>query len=279
MRWLLILVCILLGSPIQAQGAPRLGIFGLVESVDPLVVAGQKITISDGQRVISPLGPNQSIALGDTLAIAAQIVDGHLNATRVLEIYPVVGPVSAVQGKTATVMGSAVHVPPNTSIKVGAWVALSGLWSGETVITTNTRRADAGGFGHLTGLIDEESLRLGGSDVHGAQWPDKGFGNDIWLLSGTPDDTGLNVQLMAKGVFGGTVDLALWQGYASGPVASQTYVIHGTGITGTAHDAQMPKAGALVTRCAQAGRVLQAAPDGMQLAFDLLGCARRIPVD
>lgn len=276
---LMILMCILVGSLAQAEEVSRLGIFGLVESVTPLVVAGQQITLSDDQRVISPLGPNQSIGLGDTLAIAAQIVDGQLSATRILEIYPAVGPVTAVKGKTATVMGTAVHVPPDTEVKVGMWVALSGFWSGGTVITTNVRRAEAGGFGHLTGMIDEESLQLGGSDVHAAQWPDNGFGRDIWLLSGTPDETGLRVRLMAKGVFGGPVDLALWQGYASAPIASQTYVIHGTGITGTAHDAQMPKVGALVTRCAHEGRVLHVAPDGVQLAFDLLGCSRRILAD
>jgi hypothetical protein len=265
--------------PACAEDMPRLGIYGLVDSVSPLVVAGKQINLPDGYRVISPLGPSKSIELGDTLAITAEALGGQLHATRILEIYPIVGPVSAVRETVATVMGSAVHIPPDTSIKVGEWIALSGLWSGDTVITTNIRRVEGGGFGHLAGVIDEANLQIGSSDVRDAQWPDDGFVRDIWLLSGTPDETGLSVRLMAQGVFGSPVDMVLWQGYASAPIASQTYAIHGTGVIGTAHDAEMPTAGTLIIRCSQAGRVLHAAPDGMQQSYDALECARRIQAD
>lgn len=84
---------------------------------------------------------------------------------------------------------------------------------------------------------------------------------------------------MSQGVFGGPVDVALWQGYASAPIASQTYMIHGTGIIGTARDAEMPAAGALVQRCVIGGRVLRAAPEGSELAFAALGCATRVPAE
>lgn len=273
-RWV-IFVLLMIALPARAQDVQRLGIFGVVDSIAPLVVAGHRIHRPDGVPVISPLGPDQDIQLGDTLAIAMHVLDGQLTALRILEIYPIVGPVAEENGSTAVVMGTAVHVPPDAAMKVGAWVAVSGMWSGEKVITTNLRRIDGGGFGQVAGVVVDDGLRIGGSTLRGGQRPSDGFGNDIWLLSGTPDAAGLNMRLMTKGVFGGAVDLALWQGHASGPVASQTYEIYGTGIIGTARDAQMPEAGARITRCAAGARVVDVAPEGAKAAFDLLGCANR----
>ncbi|WP_299025925.1 hypothetical protein [uncultured Sulfitobacter sp.] len=272
-RWL-ILICCLLGLPAQAQDTLRLGVFGVVESVAPLTVAGQRIVMPDGQRIISPLGAEKSVQRGDVLAIATQVVQGKLTATRIFEVYAIVGPVSQVRGRIARIMGTAVHIPPNEALNVGDWVAVSGFWSGETVITTNIRRVGAAGFGHLTSTVDEETMRAGGSDLRRLEWPPDGFGGNVWSLSGTAQDNGLVVRLLAKGVFGGDVDLALWQGHASPPVASQTYAIYGTGITGTARDAQMPAAGALISRCARGGRVVRAAPEALETAYLLLGCAR-----
>jgi hypothetical protein len=136
-----------------------------------------------------------------------------------------------------------------------------------------------GWFGHLTGVINDTELRLGGSDLGDAQVPSEGFGGSIWILSGNPKSTGLGVTLSAKGVFGGDVALALWQGHASSPIASQTYMIHGTGVTGTARDALMPEVGKLITRCAREGRIVHSAPDGVEVAYAALGCATHIRAD
>lgn len=280
MRVLVFLLCVLTALPVRAQDALRLGVFGVVESVDPLVVAGREIGMPEGVRVISPLGPGHVIGEGDTLAVVVAIEDGRLVAVRVLEFFPVVGPVTEVKGATARVMGTVVHLPPDVSVKSGQWVALSGLWSGEQVITTRLRRVDWDGFAQLAGVIEaSDPVRIGSSSVMGAQAPQDGFGDEIWMFSGQPEPEGLRVRLLSKGVFGGKVDLMLWQGHASLPVASQTYMIHGTGVTGTATDALMPAPGALITRCAVQGRVIKAAPEGMEAAFGSLGCARHIPVD
>ncbi|MEP1944206.1 MAG: hypothetical protein ABJJ03_13980, partial [Sulfitobacter sp.] len=190
MRRLLVLLCVVMGVPAQAQTVQRLGVFGLVESLEPLVVAGQQITLPDDLRLISPLGPDQEIALGETLAVTAQLVDGQVLATRMLQIFAVVGPVGVVHGQSATVMGSEVHIPPDLSLKSGKWVAISGLWSGETVITTKVREVGAGGFAHLVGVMSEEGLRLGGSGVWNGSTPQEGFGQSIWSVSGAPVDDG-----------------------------------------------------------------------------------------
>ncbi len=87
------------------------------------------------------------------------------------------------------------------------------------------------------------------------------------------------MRLLSKGVFGRAVELVLWQGHASLPVASQTYTIHGTGIIGTARDAQMPDAGALIVRCVFQGHVVRTAPDGFDAAYEALGCARDTPAE
>jgi len=280
MRPLSVLVWMFWGACAQAQDAPKFGIFGTVETVTPLVVAGVQITVPDGLPVLSPLGQGV-VERGDTLALVAVLSEGGLVAARMLEIYPVVGQVDAREGDTAWIMGTSVHVPPDADMPTGARFAVSGLWSGEMVITSNLRTVDQSGFAHLTGIVMEEASfaegRVGGSVLRGIQRPDDGFGTSPWIFSGIAVEDGLQVQLMTSGVFGGPVDLALWQGYATGPVASQTYMIHGTEITGTARDAQMPLAGVLVTRCVKDGRVVVAPPAGLDAGFAALKCAKHTP--
>ena len=269
---LTILLTMLLALPVKAKDLPRLGVFGAVQSVSPLVVAGQEVILPEGVPVISPLGLGQTIGGGDTLAIRVSLEQGVLTATRVLQIHPIIGPVSFVHGDTATIMGTSTHVPPDTKIEAGSWVALSGFWSGEKVITTALREINRSGFGHITGVVSNTDIKLGGTALHGTQVPQEGFQDHIWMFSGSPEDAGLRVRLIAKGIFGGEIDLALWQGYASLPIASQTYTIHGTGLIGTAHDALMPGTGTLITRCGCEGRFVDVAPNGMEAEFAALGC-------
>ncbi|MEQ6202111.1 hypothetical protein ABMC88_03560 [Sulfitobacter sp. HNIBRBA2951] len=279
MRLLVVMLAVFWAAAALAQDAVRVGLFGMVEQVAPLVVAGREVAVADGVPVISPLGRGQKLAVGDTVAITAGVMDGTLTAVRILEVYPVVGPVSSVSEGRAVIMGSAVHVPPDVTFKKGRWAALSGFWSGTTVITTNIRRVDGAGFAQLTGAVDPQAFAIGGSTLHGVVPPVDSFGDAPWMISGTAVLDGVQVQLMSKGLFGNGAEVVLWQGHASAPVASQTYMIHGTGVMGTARDAQMPAPGVLVARCAQEGRVLRKAPDGMQAAFDALDCASHIPAD
>jgi hypothetical protein len=273
------LILMMLAAPAQAQEGLRLGVFGTVESVAPLVVAGQRITMPEGLKVISPLGTGHRVLRGDTLAVRAAVAGGELVAERVLEIYPVVGPVGRLAPGTARVMGTPVHIPPDVSLKSGDWVAVSGLWTGDTVITTRLRDVEPGSYAQLLGAVDPDSGQIGASALKGEATPKEGYGKDIWILAGTAAEDGLRVQLLSKGVFGTAVALALWQGYASLPVASQTYMIHGTAITGTARDAQMPDAGALILRCVHEGRVIGNAPEGLDAAFAALGCATHTPAE
>ncbi len=275
--WLIFIFALMTGS-VHADEPVRLGIFGTVDSIAPLVVAGRRIEAADSTPVISLLGLKQPIEVGDTLAIVVRTGDEVLVAERVLQIYPVVGAVSEVDDDTAKIMGSLVHIPPDQEIKVGQWFAVSGLWSGAKAITSNLHRFE-GGVAQLAGSIDPDSDRLGGSAILTTQRPLDGYEGDVWMLSGTPEGEGLRVRLMSKGVFGRNVDLAVWQGYASLPIASQTYLIHGTQIRGTARDAQMPAAGALIARCVHQGRVVDVAPEGLEAAFDALDCAKHTPAD
>jgi len=280
MQRFVIVLWLTMASVVHAQESPRLGIFGTVSSVDPLVVAGERIEKPEAVGVISPLGPKQSIALGDTFAIRAELRAGKLEAERMLAIYPIAGPVRAVEGQLADIMGTKIHIPPSESMKKNLWYAVSGLWSGDTIITTNLRRLDGSGFAHLTGVLaGDETRQIGSSTVTGVPLSEVNSGTDIWLLSGTPKAKSLAVRLSSKGLFGGAVDLALWEGYASLPVASQTYAIYGTGITGSESDAQMPEAGELIRRCVKDNRTVKSPPDGLHTAFIVLGCARHTRVD
>ena len=276
---LLALVWMVQGVVVQADDAVRVGIFGMVEQISPLVVAGREVSVPAALPVISPLGRGQKLAVGDTVAITVQVLGGVLTASRLLEVYPVIGPVARVTQDGAVIMGSDVHVPPDTSFRTGRWMALSGFWSGQKIITTNTRRVDGAGFAQLTGIVQPETLAIGASVLRDVAVPDAGFGTTVWMVSGTPLADGVQVRLLSKGLFAKSIALVLWQGYASAPVASQTYMIHGTGLIGTARDADMPAAGALVARCARDGRILTAIPAVPSPAFTALECARHIPVE
>lgn len=264
---------------VVAQDTPRIGIFGSVERISPLVIAGVEIVVPQDVPVLSPLGPEQGVLLGDTLAVVVTLEAEQVVAARILAVYPLIGPVADTPEQARRVMGTAFHLPPGTVLSSGEWVAFSGFWSGGTLITTNLRKVEPGGFGQLAGVVDRDSGRIGESEIRADAPPPDGFGADIWMLSGAPDPAGLRVQLMAKGMFGGAVDLVLWQGHATAPVASQTYMVYGTGITGTARDAQMPDAGDFITRCVRERQIVHAPPQGAEAAFAAFGCARHIPVD
>lgn len=278
MRYLWIVLTVLWPGIAAAQEDIHLGLYGRVDSTDPLVVAGVAVTVPEALPLISPLGQGAPVQAGDILALRLRLEGDRLTAVRMLEIFPVVGPVTSVAEGTAIVMGTEVHVPQGADVRRGRRVALSGFWSGQRLIATNVRGAD-GGFGHLTGVVDAETQTIGGSELRGAKRPEDGFGGGLWILSGAPEEGGLRVQLLGQGLFGGPVAMALWQGHATAPVASQTYQIFGTAVTGTARDAQMPQPGALITRCAVADRVVDVAPEGLDLPFAALGCARHIPAE
>ncbi len=277
-RWL-IFTFLLLAMPAIADETQQHGIFGVVEKLSPLVVAGQQIDVPEDLPTINLLGRGEAVALGDTLALRVEMNEGQFVARRILQIYPIVGPVSKVEGATAVIMGSAIHLPPDVTVKRGQWVAVSGFWSGQKVATTRLQNLKGGWLGHLTGAIDVAAMTLGGSGLRDAPIPKDGFGNAMWMLSGSPEQDGLTVRLISKGLFGGAVGMTLWQGHASLPIASQTYTIHGTGVVGTAPDAQMPEAGALITRCARDGRVVMRAPERQEMIFVAFGCASNIQAE
>ncbi|QUJ75949.1 hypothetical protein KDD17_13580 [Sulfitobacter albidus] len=261
-------------SPALADEAV-VGIFGAVDRLDPLTVAGVVVLRPEGVPVISALGPDQTLAPGDTLAIRARVTPQGVTALRLLEVYPIAGPISASADGEARVMGTPVHLPSNSDFKAGDWVAFSGFWSGTKVITTATRRIEGGGIAQLTGTLTLEDAaplpRIGESAASGVQIPEGDFDDHVWTLTGTPTDTGLRAFLTARGLFGGDVDLEVWEGYASGPVASETWRVFGTGVYGYDRERDMPQAGSAVRVCAAAGRVLRRAP-GEGAAWAALGC-------
>lgn len=257
------------GMVLMAQGAAgetplRIGIFGIVDQVVPLVVADNPITNDESLPVLSALGPDQRIAIGDTVAVRAVFEKGQLRAERILQVYAVAGPITARDGHEMTVLGTPAHVPSDVDPKVGQWVALSGLWSGDKVITTGVHASEAGGLAQVSGVFRVpdavDTFRIGRTAVAGVEPPQGDFDDAVWTLAGVPDGAGLRVHTMARGVFGGPVDLEIWEGYASGPVASETWMIHGTGIYGYDREADMPEPGTQLRVCSVQGKVLRTAP-------------------
>lgn len=212
--------------------------------------------------LISARGPDHVPRVGDPLAIRARLMPRGVIAERLLAAYPIAGPIAACEGNQVRVMGTPVHLHANSALGVGDRGAFSGFWNGTKVIPTRTLRIEGGVLAHVSGALELEAgaPRIGESVARGVQLPQGDIDDDVWTLNGVADVDGLHVQLSARGVFGGPVDLALWEGYASGPVASDTWQLFGTRVHGYDREADMPQAGTRIRACARAGRVLRDPP-------------------
>lgn len=254
----------LMAQSVTAEAPLRIGIFGIVDQVAPLVVAGTAIAKDADLPVLSALGPEQRMSVGDTVAVRATFENGLLRAERILEVYAVAGPITARDGNAANVLGTPVHVPIGSDPQIGEWVALSGLWSGEKVITTAMHPGEVGGLAQISGVfelqVDMAVERMGRTAVVGTELPQGDFDDAVWTLTGVPEGDALRVYTMARGLFGAPMDMELWEGYASGPVASETWMVHGTGIYGYDREADMPATGTQVRVCAAHGKVLRTPP-------------------
>ena len=118
------------------------GIVGVVTELGSLVIAGRRVRLGSDTRVEDAFGarPARAIGPGHSLTIEATGGAGPLTAARVRLTRPAIGRVSArsPDGRRLVVAGVAVELEPGLAEgpAVGARVAVSGLWRGETVVAS-----------------------------------------------------------------------------------------------------------------------------------------------
>lgn len=265
------------------QQALRVGVMGRVTALDPLQIAGLSVEIAQDMPVISPLGPRNgsTLRVGHTLALTLEEAGESWAVKRALHLYPLVGPVDKVEGGRLQVMGSAV-LPGSAEmfegIAQGNWVGISGLWQEGGVLASRAGTIPATGFAQLTGSYvapeeDTQNARIGGTEILG-ELEDEVQTGDLWVLSGSPQKGALRVGLKSSRVFAGTVDMVLAEGFASAPIASETFTLLGTGLIGHARESEMPQGDTPGLYCAVHGVILRKVPQDARLATLVakLGC-------
>lgn len=272
-------------SSVWAEDAAplRVGVIGTITALDPVQINGLTLEVGEDTPVLSPLGPRNGLTLrvGHTMAVTLEVAGDGWDIKRLLHVYPLIGPVSTITDGTLDVMGSIVVAgSPATfeGISAGNWVGISGLWRGEQLIASRAGAISATGFAQLSGsyvAAEEETgnPKIGGTEINGPL-PAETDTADMWVLSGTPSDTALKILLSSPRLFVGEVDMVLAQGFASAPIASETFMLLGTGLIGHAKDSDMPRQDSPIIRCAIGRVILQKPPEEIPLAelASRLGC-------
>lgn len=137
-------------KPPVEGGIGGTGIVGVVTDFGSLMVNGLRVGVPADAAATNAFGPIDpaEVRIGDATTIEASVVDGVLAARRVHVAHPVIGRVDHVSagGRRGGVAGVAVDLEPGAlgSLALGARVAVSGLWRGDTVVATKVTPAPSG---------------------------------------------------------------------------------------------------------------------------------------
>ncbi|UWR22704.1 hypothetical protein [Sulfitobacter sp. S190] len=279
MRTLLFLICAMLPAALWADAPVRVGFLGPVTQVDPLMVNGQEILLAEDVPVVSFIGGDGALRVGDVLQIEAEFDGDRFSATRVVRQFLAVGPVQIAKDTGISVMGSGFRGPGADGVAEGQWIAVAGQWRerhgviSRLIPLNDPAIAMTGGHPNLP----EDGvgpIRIGQTAITGlAAVPSK---TGYWTVIGAAGADSIRANVLSTGLFADDIAFALVAGFASGPIASETYEIIGTGIVGYAREAQMPQRDQPQLFCVAGGKVSRGAPadaGAVVLAlFDVWGC-------
>ena len=290
-RVLSILLAILMsGAPFAAiadshdgereGGLTGTGIVGTITHLGSFYVNGQRVVYDEGFELGSAFGAvaADSLLPGHTIAVEV-VADGRdWRALSGHQIFPVIGPVGEVDQDGFTVLGSRIIFDGNadTSIPVGQWVAVSGLWRGDEIVASRVTLIAPQPQARLVGTYFEpqdESLRVGGSLVQGIV-PEHAEDGDVIQVSGDPLVGGLAARELRLGVFDHEVGLVLAQGYMSQPRQSGLYSILGSGLAAFTSSPAMIDEARVGVFCGVDGEISGPVPSVQVLAdaYERLGC-------
>lgn len=243
------------------------GIVGEITQLGSIYVNNQRIFFDDTMRVAGSVYPLQAGGLqpGHTVAVIVERDKGRWVAQHIRQVLPLVGQVAAADKDSLTVLSTRVVVGDLTvPVEVGDWVAVSGLWKGQTVMASRIEPLKGSDqHARISGTYlpnDTGELFIGGSHVSGIR-PQHLQPGDLLQVFGRPTASGIEATRIETGVFDQSVRLIQVQGYYSVPQPDGLYTVLGSGLVAYSERPEMIDDNAKVIRCGSMGRLRAAADD------------------
>jgi hypothetical protein len=262
----------------EEGGIGGTGIFGTVTALGSLRVNGLRVETGPGTMLEAPAGAVQP---GEVVAVEAERDGAVLRARRVAVFEPLLGPAETLPDGRLVVLGTPVllgaEVPvraangaavPQTALRPGIRIAVSGLWRGDAVVATSLRLAGETGPAALRGQLRRRGFawQVGGTRLRFpgpvGDLAEEGF----VTLRGLPGPDGLQVESLDErplGVFARRVEALSVEGFAARNRGAPGFHLSGFGLPLDATSPAVPLPGErrlLLGRYSAAFRVAESLP-------------------
>ena len=227
------------------------GIVGTVTELGSIIVNDQRVTFAPDTMAASVLGGQRAADLvpGDTVVVVAERLAQDWKAASIEQHFALVGPVN-ISGGALSVLGTTVDMSLATEdsrsraevLTDGDWVAVSGLWKGQTVVASRLVLAPDQSVAVLSGSYmpsaTPETFEIGTTRVSGLDLAHVELGQMV-TVTGRPQEGGIAAQTVRIGLFSGPMDRIIAQGYMSQPTQDGLYTILGSGAVSFTDQPQM----------------------------------------
>lgn len=137
-------------------------------------------------------------------------------------------------------MGVRIEIPEDAvsvasfaggAVVAGDWIAVSGLWRGDSIVASRIERIPGLPMASAVGTYrsDDTVDRVGAVRLHGVDLQ-HARPLDVLTVQGAPVADGLQVESVAIGLFSGPVGEVLFEGYLSEPDIEGAYTVQGSGL-------------------------------------------------
>ncbi len=260
------------------------GIVGTITDLGSIIVNGLHLEITDDMPVDGAIPAMNASELrpGHTVAIVAERQGDDWYARNIRQVYPLVGEVSATTEAGITVMGTEVELNDLLpEIKVGDWVAISGLWQGQKVNASMIERLprpqpEARLSGTYLGPDRNGNDMVGDTVIIGIR-PSHLQPGDLVRVFGRPTPNGIDATRLETHLFGERVGVVQVQGYYSTPQPDGLYTVLGSGLVAYTDQPEMIDGSTKIIECGENGRLgnVMADPSGSEpdtRVLQELGC-------
>jgi hypothetical protein len=266
------------GEGTREGGLTGTGIIGEVMALGSIIVNGQRITFAHDLTVDSVLGTTlaRDLVPGDIVAVAVAPQDQHWTAEAITQMFPLVGPVDAVNDATFTILGVEIAWPNAAALlSTGNWVAVSGFWARDTLQPTRLQIIEPQDHVSVQGsyrlLPEGETATIGPFDLNIERLQHARDG-DVIRVDGQWRNNALVAQGVHLGLFDRPVGLVLAQGYLSDVAASGHYTVSGTGLSAYTDNLQADMKEERVTVCGINGALVPTSDLPQRALAAMLGC-------
>ncbi len=221
------------------------GIVGTITELGSIIVNGQRIEFDDDMMAGSVLGElhAQSLRPGQTVAVVAEAMPSDWRAKTIEAHYPLVGPLDLENGRTF-ILGTPVDLSAveTNGLAVGDWVAIGGLWKGNTVIASAVTAVPEGNSAVISGTFMPSNAKdqfvVGSSIVTGLD-PSHIEPGDVVTVTGKATETGIAAETVRVGLFSSQMKAIIAEGYMSAPMPDGLYTILGSGVVSYTNEPAM----------------------------------------